>query len=78
VIEWPLRSGSHLEIAEVDCGQWFSVTEARRRVRSEQENLLIRLGKSLGMARIEMPMTRTCMTWNNGVARPVDADFHLS
>jgi predicted NUDIX family NTP pyrophosphohydrolase len=39
-IEWPPRSGRHLEISEVDRGRWFNIDEARRYIRSEQEKLL--------------------------------------
>ena len=42
-IEWPPRSGRRLEIPEVDRGRWFSIDEARRYIRSEQEQLLDRL-----------------------------------
>jgi predicted NUDIX family NTP pyrophosphohydrolase len=42
-IEWPPRSGRRLEIPEVDRGRWFNIDEARRYIRSEQEELLDRL-----------------------------------
>jgi predicted NUDIX family NTP pyrophosphohydrolase len=36
MIEWPPRSARHLEIPEVDRGAWFSLDEARIRIRKEQ------------------------------------------
>jgi predicted NUDIX family NTP pyrophosphohydrolase len=39
-IEWPPRSGRHLEIPEVDRGQWFSIKKARKHLRQEQLPLL--------------------------------------
>jgi len=39
-IEWPPRSGKRLEIPEVDRGQWFSIEDARKFIRAEQEPLL--------------------------------------
>jgi predicted NUDIX family NTP pyrophosphohydrolase len=39
-IEWPPRSGKRIEIAEIDRGAWFSVDEARKYIREEQEPLL--------------------------------------
>jgi predicted NUDIX family NTP pyrophosphohydrolase len=44
-IEWPPRSGRHLEIPEVDRGRWFSVSEAHEYLREEQRELLRRLSK---------------------------------
>jgi predicted NUDIX family NTP pyrophosphohydrolase len=35
-IEWPPRSARHMEIPEVDRGAWFSLDEARARIRKEQ------------------------------------------
>jgi predicted NUDIX family NTP pyrophosphohydrolase len=46
-IEWPPRSGRRLEIPEVDRGRWFSVDEARKYIRAEQEELLDRLKDGL-------------------------------
>jgi len=40
VIEWPPRSGKHIEIPEVDRGRWFNADEAREHIREEQEKLL--------------------------------------
>lgn len=42
-IEWPPRSGKHMEIPEVDRGRWFSIEEARKYIREEQKPLLERL-----------------------------------
>ncbi len=39
-IEWPPRSGRRIEISEIDRGQWFSIDEARKYIREEQEMLL--------------------------------------
>jgi predicted NUDIX family NTP pyrophosphohydrolase len=39
-IEWPPRSGSRLEIPEVDRGRWFPIEEARKYIREEQRPLL--------------------------------------
>lgn len=39
-VEWPPRSGRHLEIPEVDRGRWLSIKKARRRIRKEQASLL--------------------------------------
>jgi predicted NUDIX family NTP pyrophosphohydrolase len=43
-IEWPPRSGRHLEIPEVDRGRWFSLEQARNYIREEQQPLLDNLG----------------------------------
>lgn len=42
-IEWPPKSGLRKEIPEVDRGGWFSLQEARERIRAEQADLLLRL-----------------------------------
>jgi predicted NUDIX family NTP pyrophosphohydrolase len=42
-IEWPPRSGRHIEIPEVDRGRWFSMSEANEYIREEQRGLLRRL-----------------------------------
>jgi predicted NUDIX family NTP pyrophosphohydrolase len=42
-IEWPPRSGHRLEIPEVDRGRWFSIEEARKYIREEQQPLLDKL-----------------------------------
>jgi predicted NUDIX family NTP pyrophosphohydrolase len=39
-IEWPPRSGRRLTIPEVDRGDWFGLTDARRALREEQWPLL--------------------------------------
>jgi predicted NUDIX family NTP pyrophosphohydrolase len=42
-IEWPPRSGKRLQIPEIDRGQWFTMDEARRYIRTELNDLLLRL-----------------------------------
>jgi len=42
-VEWPPRSGQLMEIPEVDRGAWFSVDEARERIKPSQIPLLDRL-----------------------------------
>jgi predicted NUDIX family NTP pyrophosphohydrolase len=39
-IEWPPHSGGHLEISEVDRGQWFSIREAKERILKSQQPFL--------------------------------------
>ena len=39
-IEWPPRSGRRITIPEVDRGDWFTMTEARRVMRAEQHMFL--------------------------------------
>jgi predicted NUDIX family NTP pyrophosphohydrolase len=46
-IEWPPHSGRSLEIPEVDQGQWFRITKARKYIRRDQELLLDRLQAAL-------------------------------
>jgi predicted NUDIX family NTP pyrophosphohydrolase len=41
-IEWPPRSGHRIEIPEVDQGRWFTIDDARRYIRKDQEELLDR------------------------------------
>jgi predicted NUDIX family NTP pyrophosphohydrolase len=47
-VEWPKRSGRKIEIPEVDRGEWFSIEEARERIKSTQEPFLDRLLLALG------------------------------
>jgi len=42
-IEWPPRSRRRLEIPEIDRGRWFSIAEARKYLREEQQPFLDRL-----------------------------------
>jgi predicted NUDIX family NTP pyrophosphohydrolase len=42
-IEWPPKSGKRLQIPEIDRGQWFTMDEARAYVRTELNELLLRL-----------------------------------
>ena len=43
-IEWPPRSGRHVEFPEIDRAQWFGLAEARERINPAQAELLDRLG----------------------------------
>jgi predicted NUDIX family NTP pyrophosphohydrolase len=45
--EWPPRSGRHIEIPEIDRGQFFSIDAARRAINVAQIALLDRLVKAL-------------------------------
>jgi predicted NUDIX family NTP pyrophosphohydrolase len=49
-IEWPPRSGRLIEIPEVDRGAWFSIADARERIKSTQIPLLDRLLAVLNLA----------------------------
>lgn len=42
-IEWPPKSGKQLRIPEIDRGRWFAMNDARRYIRAELEQLLLRL-----------------------------------
>jgi predicted NUDIX family NTP pyrophosphohydrolase len=42
-VEWPPRSGRLIEIPEADRGAWFSIAEARERIKERQIPLLDRL-----------------------------------
>jgi len=42
-IEWPPKSGKQLQIPEIDRGRWFAMEDARRYIRAELEQLLLRL-----------------------------------
>jgi predicted NUDIX family NTP pyrophosphohydrolase len=44
-IEWPPRSGKHIEIPEVDRAEWFSLQTAREKINPAQAELLDRLGE---------------------------------
>ena len=46
-VEWPPRSGRLIEIPEADRGEWFSVDEAKERIKSTQIPLIDRLVKAL-------------------------------
>ena len=47
-VEWPPRSGRLIEIPEADRGEWFSIDEAKERIKSTQIPLIDRLVKCLG------------------------------
>lgn len=44
-LEWPPRSGSWIDVPEVDRAQWFTLREARERINPAQAELLDRLGE---------------------------------
>jgi predicted NUDIX family NTP pyrophosphohydrolase len=46
-VEWPPRSGRLIEIAEADRGAWFSIYEAKERIKATQIPLIDRLAKAL-------------------------------
>jgi predicted NUDIX family NTP pyrophosphohydrolase len=48
-VEWPPRSGRLIEIPEADRGAWFSIAEAKERIKSAQIPLLDRLTKALDL-----------------------------
>jgi predicted NUDIX family NTP pyrophosphohydrolase len=45
-LEWPPRSGTRIEIPEVDRAEWFSLAAAREKINPAQAELLDRLGAS--------------------------------
>jgi predicted NUDIX family NTP pyrophosphohydrolase len=47
-VEWPPKSGRRIEIPEVDRGAWFSLKEAKKRIKPTQIPLLERLSLALG------------------------------
>jgi predicted NUDIX family NTP pyrophosphohydrolase len=49
-IEWPPRSGRLITIPEVDRGAWFSLDEAKERIKPTQIPLLDRLSEQLNPA----------------------------
>jgi predicted NUDIX family NTP pyrophosphohydrolase len=48
-VEWPPRSGKRIEVPEVDRGAWFSIPEARERLKQTQTPFLDRLLKALNL-----------------------------
>jgi predicted NUDIX family NTP pyrophosphohydrolase len=48
-VEWPPKSGRRIEIPEVDRGLWFSLAEAKERIKPTQIPLLERLSLELGV-----------------------------
>lgn len=46
-VEWPPRSGRHIEIPEVDRGDWFSIADARQRILKSQSPFLDKLSQML-------------------------------
>jgi predicted NUDIX family NTP pyrophosphohydrolase len=46
-VEWPPRSGRLIEIPEADRGAWFSIDEAKERIKSTQIPLIDRLAKAV-------------------------------
>jgi len=49
-VEWPPRSGRLIEIPEAERGAWFSIDEAKERIKSAQIPLIDRLVKALDSA----------------------------
>ena len=49
-VAWPPRSGRLIKIPEVDRGAWFSIAEARERIKPTQIPFLDRLSKALNLA----------------------------
>lgn len=49
-VEWPPQSGRLIEIPEVDRGAWFSLVEAKERIKATQIPLLERLWLALGVS----------------------------
>jgi len=49
-VEWPPKSGRLIEIPEVDRGAWFSLAEAKERIKSTQIPLLDRLSLALDVS----------------------------
>jgi predicted NUDIX family NTP pyrophosphohydrolase len=47
-IEWPPKSGTRLQIPEIDRGGWFKMNDARRYIRAELDELLLRLSSLIG------------------------------
>jgi predicted NUDIX family NTP pyrophosphohydrolase len=50
-VEWPPRSGRLIEILEADRGAWFSIDEAKARIKSTQIPLLDRLTAALNLTK---------------------------
>ena len=49
-VEWPPRSGRLIEIPEADRGAWFSIDEAKERIKSTQIPLIDRLLTALNLS----------------------------
>jgi len=49
-VEWPPRSGRTIEIPEADRGAWFSIDEAKERIKETQIPLLDRLLTALSLS----------------------------
>jgi predicted NUDIX family NTP pyrophosphohydrolase len=49
-VEWPPRSGRTIEIPEADRGAWFSIAEAKERIKETQIPLLDRLLTALSLS----------------------------
>ena len=45
-MEWPPRSGKRVRFAEIDCGAWFALPEARGKLLAAQVDFLERLGSA--------------------------------
>ena len=46
-LEWPPKSGKYINIPEIDRGEYFSVTEAKKKINSAQIEFIDRLLKNL-------------------------------
>jgi predicted NUDIX family NTP pyrophosphohydrolase len=57
-LEWPPRSGKHIQVPEVDRAEWFTLDEARRRIIEAQAELLDRLPAAGLIASAESPPDR--------------------
>ena len=44
-LEWPPRSGRHIDVPEVDRAEWFELEEARRRINPAQVELIDRFSR---------------------------------
>ena len=47
LIEWPPKSNKQIEIAEVDKGAWFTITEAKNKINPRQTSFIDQLLKIL-------------------------------
>jgi predicted NUDIX family NTP pyrophosphohydrolase len=54
-LEWPPRSGRHIETPEVDRGAWFRIPEARERILAGQQPFLDRLATKLAFKPVTPP-----------------------
>ncbi|MEA2146006.1 MAG: hypothetical protein QOG59_1593 [Solirubrobacteraceae bacterium] len=50
MVQWPPRSGRHIEIPEVDQAQWFDMASAREKINPAQVAFIDRLERALAQA----------------------------